>query len=250
MPANAVYFDILIEFTPQDEAYSDFNAQRNAIPADSQIALYNEAGYMSLSFHYKNLDNANMEIESPGFHMRDANQSINRVSPAVKAVILDRDGNILQISDAIRTAPESVDEFAYRLIYDAAQAAPTLEFRQFYKGMPYFAYFLMLLPMILLRFALSVGAETLMAIPFKLRPAWKVLVVNVVTQVLLIALMQFSGLPYMTALLIGEAFVYIAEFVAYLLLYKSTPRWKIALYTLTANTLTLVIGLVMNAYFY
>ena len=247
-PADAVYFDILIEITPQDEEYSAFNSQQNAISADSQIALYNEDGYMSLSFHYKKLEYADMEIIYPYFRMDYYNQSIDKVSQTIKVALLDRNGNILQISDAISTTPETTDEFAYMLTYNADETAPTLQFSHYYKGSSHPFYFFLLLPIALLRMALSIGAETLVAIPFKMRPLWKVPVVNTATQIILIIFMMFSGIPYLTALIIGEVFVYISEFIVYIVLYKSIPKWKIAAYTITANTITLIMGLLMNAY--
>ena len=91
-PADAVYFDILIEITPQDE---DYKASDNNIkPVDSKIVQYNQDGYMSLTFHYKKLDYADNKIEYASFKMKDSDLSIDKVSPTIKAVILDKDGNL------------------------------------------------------------------------------------------------------------------------------------------------------------
>ena len=247
-PQNAAYLDILIEITPHNDEYSAFNSQENNISADSQIALYNENGYMSLSFHYKNISRADMGIAYPYFIMDYYNQSIDKISPTIKAVILDKEGNILQISDAISTVPETTDEFARTLTYNANEAAPVLQFNHYYKGSSHPFYYLLSLLIILFRMALSVGIETFAAIPFKIHPIWKITVINILTQTMLILFMMFSGLSYLTALIIGEVFVYISEFIAYILLYKSIPKWKIAIYTIAANTITLIMGLLMNSY--
>ena len=97
--------------------------------------------------------------------------------------------------------------------------------------------------------ALSVGIETLIAIPFKLRPLWKVSLVNLLTQIILIVFMRCSDIPYLTALIIGEAYVYISEFVAYSYLYK-IPKWKLAVYTVVANTFTLALGIIDERIYY
>jgi len=254
-PDNAVYFDILIEITPQDATYKE--TESNIKSVDSAIASYNENGYMSLTFHYKNLEYADNKILSPSFEIKDSDLSIDQISPTIKAVILDENGNILQISEAISTAPETTDAYAYQLTYDAAGNIATLQFFQSDESsssslnllkLLYPNQLLIFLLFVIIRLALSVGIETLIAIPFKMRPLWKVPVVNSVTQLILIVFVLCSGISYITALIIGEIFVYIAEFVAYIYLYKSIPKWKIAIYTVVANTVTLAMGLLMNAY--
>lgn len=249
---ESVYMDILIELDTQSAEYTAFNSKntRGGITAQSQIATYSEDGYMSLSFHYIDVT-SHLGIDSPYFTMRTYSQSIDKVSKTIKAVLLDKDGNILKISEAINTTPPTLDEFAYRLVYDANKSAPTLEFSHFYKGSPNSMGFTFpLLLMLLLRMFLSTTAETLIAIPFKIRPLWKIAVVNIVTQIILILFMSMSiiDLTYTPSLIVAESFVYIAEMVAYFLLFKEVPKLKIILYTICANTFTLLMGLFMNAF--
>ena len=72
--------------------------------------------------------------------------------------------------------------------------------------------------------ALSIGIETLLGIPFRLRPLWKIAVVNLITQILLAALLLCSpGIIYYTALFMGEIVVYLAEFIAYLSFSAGNP---------------------------
>ena len=70
--------------------------------------------------------------------------------------------------------------------------------------------------------------------------------VNLTTQLLLILFLSLSGLPYMTAVLVGEIAVYAAEFIAYLFLYRDVSRWRVLGYTALANTATLAMGLLFN----
>ncbi|MDR0249656.1 MAG: hypothetical protein LBI44_08420, partial [Oscillospiraceae bacterium] len=86
----------------------------------------------------------------------------------------------------------------------------------------------------LIRTALSAGAEVLLAVPFGLNRLWFVAAVNVATQLALWAFMGYGGLAYMPALVIGEICVYLVEYIAYLLMFKAKSRLRLAAYTLTA----------------
>jgi len=244
-PADAVYFDLLIKITPQDKKYLSFNDQINTIPADSEIALYNQDGYMSLSFHYQDLQNANMEISSPWFYLNDSGLSMDKVSPTIKAVILDKDGNILQISEAVSTTPGK-SEFAYTLTYDASQNSATIKFEEYSKN-PYLLLYLS----IPIRAVLAVGIGTLFAIPFKMRPIWIVSVVNLVMQIVYILLFYFAyfffciHLSIIMLFICDEILVFILEFTAYFLIYHSIPKWKIAVHPLITNMVSLFMVLLI-----
>ncbi len=109
------------------------------------------------------------------------------------------------------------------------------------------SYHMPLLLILLLRMILSVVVETAAAIPFKLKPLWKITAVNIVTQIVFIVFMRNISMPYVSALIIGEIFVYLSEFIAYISLFRTISKWKLAIYTAAANTITLIIGLIMNA---
>jgi len=262
-PEKAVFCDLLIQINPQSDNYTAFNDQHNTITAQAPIVLYNEDGYMSFSFHYQGVT-ANMGGLSGAaldsgvfFSLSDAAQSLDKISRTVKVVLLDADGNILNISGTISTAPPSAEEFVHAIMYDVTSGTTNISFSQTRNGTSSIFEFLFFIPflmisgasyflMVYFRMLLSIGAEVLAALPFKLRPLWKIIAVNAITQLLLILFVLFSGLPYVTAVLIGEVFVYLSEFIAYLFLFKAVSKWKIALYTVCANTLTLTMGLLMN----
>lgn len=246
VPNDAVFVDILIEISAQSSGYTDLNS-KNLLPnitADSEIVRYNQDGYRSLSFHYDVL--SRMEVDSPYFTMNVSNQSMDKVSKSIKVALLDINGNIIKISDAVNTTPPTNDEFARTLNYDASSSTPTIQFMHFYKGSSNILFILPFILILIARLLISVGVETIIAVPFKLNPLRKIIVVNVLTQTVLILFMQFSTLPYVFALIIAEAFVYLSEYIAYVMLFKEEVKWKLAAYTIVANTVTLVIGLVMN----
>ncbi|HOP11544.1 MAG TPA: hypothetical protein PK629_08635 [Oscillospiraceae bacterium] len=241
-PDDTVYIDILIKLTPQDKEYSSFNNRETTISANSEIALYNKDGYMSLFFHYNNIEAAGMEISKSWFYFNNSDLSIYMISPTIKAVLLDKDGNILQISEAISTTPRK-SEFAYKLTYDAAENNITIEFEHYTKHPFAFLYL-----SIFLRIVLAAGIETLIAIPFKLRPIWKISVVNIITQFIYIIILfiGFRSLLILTALILGEILFYVSEFFAYRFLYKSSPKSEIVIFTIAANTATLFIFILMT----
>jgi hypothetical protein len=98
------------------------------------------------------------------------------------------------------------------------------------------------------RIAVSITTETLLALSFEIKPIRKIIAVNALTQIGLISFIRFSGIPYTTALIIGEVFVYLFEFGVYCLIFKNVSKLKLALYTVTANTVSLAVGLLLNTF--
>ena len=247
-PENAVYADILIKLDAQSDGYTPFNSgngTRQGITAESEIVRYGHDGYVSLSFRY---DKVYSDIKLENFiyfEMNPASQSIDKITESLKVALLDKDGNILQISPPINTTPPS-NQFARELIYDADGTLFEIRFNDFYRGSVN-----LLFPIFLLvfgRMLLSIGVETLIAVPFKIKPLRKIAIVNFITQIALIAFICFSGLNYIYAVIVGEIFVYLSEGAAYMLMFKSVKKTRIIIYTITANTATLIIGLMMNGF--
>ncbi len=241
-PAGAVYLDILIQITPQDVEYLAISERETAISADSEIARYNKDGYMSLSFHYQKLYSSDMELPSARFEFTDYDLTMDQVSPKIIIVLLNKDGNILQMSKEISTKP-GLSKVASSLTYDAAENKAAIEFQRHSKNP--FAFIDSLIP---IRIALAAGIATLLAIPLKLRPIWVVPLVNIVVQaaydILVISLFH-DTLFYIVLLLIGEFIVPIAIFSAYFLIYQSTSTWKLAVNPLIANIASLFMTLLI-----
>ena len=246
LPDNAVYADILIKIDAQSDGYAPFNSDngnRYGIAADSEIVGYDYDGYMSLSFHY----NGVYSEMNPGnflyFQMTPASQSIDKITESLKVALFDKDGNIIQVSPSISTIPPK-NQFARELIYDADGTMFEIQFNDFYRGS--INFLLSIVVLIFGRMLLSVVIETLIAIPFKIKPLRKIVIVNLITQIALLTFMGFSGLTYMSAIIIGEIFVYLSECAAYMMMFKSVKKSRIIIYTITANTATLILGLILN----
>jgi hypothetical protein len=259
-PEDAVYVDVLIKIDPEDADYigfSDQNGTDNAISADAGIVAYNEDGYMSLSFHRLGMQ-AFMTKSNPEykdfrvlFIMPQSMQTIDDITSSLKVALLDGDANVIHVSDAIDVSAPS-GQYARTVFYDVETLSAEVEF----VGLPPYgggeggAATLGLLALVLLllvgRVALSIGSETLIAITLHIKPVYKVVLVNIATQIALIAFMGLSGMTYVASMAIGEAAVYIVEGVAFCLLYRDIKPAKVIAYTVVANTVSLAIGLVMN----
>ena len=247
-PENAVFVDILIEIDAQSDGYTAFNTEngrRHGITAESEIAEYNQDGYMSLAYHYDGVWAESQLGYVSLFEMYPSTLSLDKITKTLKIALLDREGNIIQTSRPIDITPPG-KQFARTLIYDANEALTEIGFEVFYRSSIFFLF--SFFGVIIGRMLLSVGVETLIAIPFAIRPLRKIILVNCITQIALITFMSFSGLTYITALIIGEIFVYLSECAAYMMMFKSVTKTKIIVYTAVANTATLIMGLLMNSF--
>lgn len=109
----------------------------------------------------------------------------------------------------------------------------------------------------LLRVLLTLVIEILIAIPFFYRKLKRIPIiagVNVVTQTLLTIGMLFDypilhtmpfNTGYFAVLIIGEILVFLVEYLAYLKMFGTAEKRKIAVYTLSANLASVIAGFVV-----
>lgn len=255
--SNVTNTDILIKINNDSPNYTDFNTSNsNAQGFDSsaQIVTYNQDGYMSLSFHYKNVDSLrsvqreDLSIEKH-IILNNGYKPISTITNSIKIALLDKDGNVLKVSDAVSIMPKDNTTYPRSVNYNAAGETPKITFAQYYSGYNN-NYSIVISTLFILAFLarmlISTSIETLIAVPFKIKPFWKIVVVNIVTQLLLLLLLAFGGLSYINAVIIGEILVYISEFAAYIFLYKNISKRRLALYTIVANSASLAVGLIFN----
>ena len=114
---EAVYADLLIKIDPSDSNYTDFSPGIYAdhVYSSSEIVAYDDDGYRSFTFHYKN---ARSDIEINRYYDKmyyvdfcrgyDYNEFFTQYEALlneyrdVKVALLDDEFNILVVSDAIR----------------------------------------------------------------------------------------------------------------------------------------------------
>lgn len=256
--SNVKYTDILVKINKSSKYYTDLNTSNSDVYGFNKltpIVAYNEDGYVSVSFHC-------MKVHAAPSHMipdsrmcgiiefDNSNQSINAITDSIKVALLDKSGNILKVSDAVSVIPTTNNTFPRKITYDAGSKTPYVEFEKYYRtnltgdNNNYLSAFILLA--FLIRMVISTTMETLIAVPWRIRPLWKIVIVNIITQVLLFAFIAFGGLDYTSAVIAGEIFVFISEYVVYILLFRNMSKTRLALYTVVANTASLAVGLIFN----
>jgi len=256
---NVKYIDVLVKFSKGSSYYSDLNSSNVkacGFNSSTPIVSYNQDGYRSISFHSKGINT--MPSTSPGefgickdIELDNNSNSISTITDSIRIALLDKSGNILKVSNVVSVVPTSNDTFPREVRYDARIATPIVNFTPYYHGgfmagnvIPSVSFILAFL----FRMAISTTIETLIAIPFQIKPLWKIIVTNIATQIMLFALIVSDTQGYTNAVIIGEIIVFISEFVAYIFLFKHISKRKIAVYTAIANTISLAVGLIFNSF--
>jgi len=252
MHNNVMFVDLLIQISEQSIEYTPFNkdnGQRFQIGEHSQIVSYNTDGFQSFTFHFSESASdfhINKTAGSVRFgHENDQFQTLLDKYHIIKIALLDSDGNIVKISDSVDINPKKPGFFMGDITYDAASGSVDAP----YYNSPFaFLFYIFTGISVLIRMSISSSVETLIAIPFKLRPVRRVFAVNIITQPFLVIFMSLCTLPYVWSLLIAEAAVYFAEFNILGYLYKGISTRRLALFVTIANTISLIVGLVVNSY--
>ena len=246
-PQNAVYADLLVPADPDSADFLLFSSEQGArysVSRDSEIAVYSEEGYYSYTFHFAGAA-SEMELENRGqFYeawFNNASENLAGKAEYIKIALLDQDGNILGITERIRISGTVLDFFNGVIHIDGN----TLEIKDDGRRTnPYVivSLFLRIAP----RVFFSVMTEVLAAFLFRIKPLHKIVRLNIITQLILTIFMTASSLPYRTALAVGESAVYLIEIAAVLLMYKNVSRRRLTVYTVTANTASLLLGILLN----
>lgn len=264
--SNVKYTEILVKISKSSKYYTDLNTSNSAaygFNKSTPIVAYNQDGYVSVSFHYLKVhaDPSILTADSrinEIIEFKNNGQPINTITDSIKIALLDKSGNVLKVSDAVSVKPTANNTFPRTVKYDAGSTKPSIEFEKYYginhetnhgtssaaSGTYYLTAFILLA--FFIRMIISTGIETLIAIPYKIKPLWKIIVVNIITQVLLFSFIAFSGLDYTVAVTAGEILIFISEYVVYIFLFRNISKAKLALYTVTANAASLAVGLILN----
>lgn len=265
IPEGCVSADILVKIDPSHEKYVAFNSEYGknlGLDEQSEIAAYYEDGFTSYTFHFSGAVSENLLKYETGagyvaifaYYTEDSNDSffsalneLERYSPILKLALLDEEGEILEISDEFSIVPDKGYFLGY-IQYSPSNDSITVSvhkntFSHIFDGI---GFILALLIAGFMRITFSIIAETLIAVPFRLKPYYRIIITNLVTQIILTLSFALSGFNYLITLIIIEALVYIAEFIAYTILFKEVSRLRILVYTIIANTVSLRFGLLLN----
>lgn len=256
--SSVKYTDILIKISKSSKYFTDLNnsiAHEYGFKSSTPIVNYNKDGYMSISFHCNDVSSSPSILQGDLgmckiIELENGYKPISTMTDSIKIALFDKSGNVLKVSNAVSVMPKVNDTYPNEVKYDARGTTPVVNFTQYYQGHTNNTVILsaFLILAFLIRMAISTAIETLIAIPFKIRPLWKIVVINIATQILLFAFIASGILSYANAVIVGEIFVFISEFVAYIFLFKHISKPKLALYTVIANTTSLAVGLIFNSF--
>lgn len=258
LPEGAAYLDLLIKINPKDEQYTAVNsdiADKYGLKSDCGLVTCNSDGYVSFSAHYRNAGSEIKLISDSGKYQNIVfSSSLNTQFEdltgrykSAKIALFDRNGNLLQVSEKFNISRPDHGYLTGNIYYDAVNN--TAEASAYHSVIS--RLFSSLLPVNVLFFGIlfSVGIEILIAVWFRFKGRSLVIIalVNIATQVIMRVLFVFSPWSYWLTVLILETGVYIGEFVLYKIWIKEKTILQIGIYTVTANTASLLLGLLINS---
>lgn len=259
VPEEAVYADLLIKIDENDPKYTPFQA--SGLGDDKvllgEIADYFEDGYSSFTLHYKNAASNNKiekEFYSDNYWVSFCGDyEYNSVSSQyedvlknyhkVKIALLDENFKVIAVSEEADLSNISlVNSFTGYMYYDAFQNS--LEANMYVP--PFFIVIGGFLSFVVM--SLSVGIEVIVALVFGLRKKQLVTVcyINICTQAVMRFLYCVIPLAYWLETLILEFLIYLVEFLIYKKHIKGVSTVRVLIYTVIANTVTLLLGLAFN----
>lgn len=255
LPEDTKYVDMLIELPEDDPCYVPLVADNlpGGFSEDAPIVTYCEDGYRSYTFHYADAVSI-IEIDqddSVYFFTDDLNRRGNRDQindiyerGSLRLALLDEYGNIQQVSRVFSLRPERIMEYQLNgFHYDAQE--DRLDRDTAVSGLGVAIFFLTSVAGVVVTCFL----EDLMALPFKL---WKkyhiqILCTNICSQVLmrLLHTLLYGWVfnRYIWTVIVLEVLVYSGEFLLYKMTMKDVPTKRILLYTVSANTVSLVLSI-------
>lgn len=261
LPQEAVYADLLIKMDKTDPNYVDF--QSNAYADDAQdveeLVNYSKGNYRSFTFHYKNAK-SNMQLKQDIYddyrYVKFCDDSeymayltqyedLRSHYNDIKLAVLDKDFHILFVTEATQLPKENnLVVFGGIMYYDAANNS--FEFDTwiniyFFVFGGFFSIFILFL---------SIGIEVVVSLffDFKGKQIGWIAIINACTQIVMRLLYLVLPFTYLIETIMLEVLVYGGEFLIYRKCIKDATTTKIALYTVVANTVSLLIGIFLDCY--
>lgn len=256
LPAGTKYVDMLIKLPENDECYLPLVKDNvpEGFSMDAPILSYAEKNFRSYTFHYANAKSM-IEIDSDGTVLFFAQNYTNVVlheheqdiykRGRIRLAMLDENGNILQVSRTLSIKPKSLFDYQLNTFhYDAKEDSLEIDTRFDVGGMLFF------LLLSVAGLVLTCLLEDWMALPFKLWKQYNELIfkTNLISQVLMrllhVLLYGWVFAHYAWTVVFLEILVYFGEFLIYRKKMKDVSLARVLGYTVAANTISLVIGII------
>ena len=171
--------------------------------------------------------------------------------PFIKVVLCDKYGGNLIVSNAISITDDGsyyIDRVHYHVKTNTIEAVPfSTPMMQLFGRFRMTGKWAYLLFRAVTAVALSIIVELGIAILFGLRKRMRFIIfINGITQCLLTLAIYCLPFPYWRIVVCGEILVFLIEGFVYMSRLHEHAKWRVALYTIVANTISLGIGLLVN----
>ncbi len=259
LPKDTVYVDLLIPLPVTDPMYAELVEENlsESITAQSDIVAYCADEFRSYTYHYRNAK-SEMEVyenryvtfctvdvwESAGDHREDI---YDRGS--IRLAMLDKEGTILKVSPILELRTE---HFLTNMIgiFDYNAATDEFEVREKTSIIAWIVY----ISLCVICLLLTVVVEGLVAEVFRLKGFLHLIRrTNIISQILMhsayVLLYAIFTHNYLLDMLILEVLVYTGEYLFYRHAMWSIPAKKCFAYTITANTASLILGVLVMGIF-
>ncbi len=260
LPEDVVYADLLIKIDKNDANYIDFqpNGFANTVSGAKEIVEYSKDGYRSFTFHYEN-SKSNIKIEHDNDDLYSVNfcngleyeqyltqyEDLCKNYRDIKIALLDKDLNIVCVSASAKIPKEEYfTVFDGNIYYDASKDCFDIDtrvnaFALVFGGLC--SIFIMVL---------SIVSEAVVSFLFRydIKQASTICKVNACSQIIMRLLYIIMPFTYLIETVILEFLVYCAEFIVYRKRFKEMSVKRLLFYTVTANTISLLIGVLIDCY--
>ncbi len=258
-PEEAVYADLLIKIEETDSKYVDF--QKSDYGDDpaviEEITEYSTDGYRSFTVHYKDAVSdvilqqeydeiwyayfcKGLEYEEYLTQYEDVCNNYGNI----KIALLNEKYEIIAVSDAVQLPKTSSWTRFYGCVeYDAGENSIYVET---YPN-PFVKIFYGLFSIIIMLTSISV--ETLFAFfwfKFKGKQTLIAFIVNLCSQSVMRFLYVLLPFTYLIETVVLEILVYSVEFLIYKKTFKHCTTVRILTYTIVANTISLLLGILLD----
>lgn len=263
LPKGTAYVDMLVYLPESDPFYTELEEENlpQSFSTQSEIVTYCADDFRSYTFHYREAKSAidvrnincayfffdNAYIISKN-SIRHEHVDDVKAKGEIRLALLDEEGTILHVSPTFRLETRTfLGTLDGDFVYNGAD--DTLETRE--NSATFFAYVGYVL-LAWLGLLLTCLTEWTVARLLRLghQNARRVIGVNAVSQLLMhilyIALYSVIFWRYTVALILLELLVYVGEFICYRFwLMRDLPAKKCLLFTVAANTASLVLGILL-----
>ncbi len=264
LPEGTVYVDLLVYLPESDPYYTELEEENlpEGFSAQSEIVTYQQNDFRSYTFHYASAKSSIRADSADGvlFFMdsRDNWESIRHdhmddveAKGEIRLAMLDAEGNIIQLSQTfLLKARKFLGSIEGYFLYNGA--ADTLEIEERTTSFGYVLYGILACLGMTLTCLLEWAVARLMGLGRE--DSSNVALVNIFSQILMhfVYIVFYSVVfwRYTVALVLLELLVYVGEFLYYrfVLLWHLSVK-KCLLFTVTANTASLLLGMLALHYF-